>query len=339
MRSIRKAIVRVVLVLAGMIALQGAVRLCYEDWTSPTIWSKKERQELKGTLDTLYCGTSLTYCAFNTEVLDEAMGTNGFNLATASQPYIGTYYLIRETVDYNPIERIYLTVSLPPLRNDEVTTSHYVSAFENLCSWKWRLAYLTEVNREKVWISSMLYSTQVDHYFALEDVKKNLQKKLVTKQAPKSYAGRGHRLFSSVYKGRDRDYNLEMNTWDRNLGESQIQEEGLLYLEKIVEFCKEQEIELILVGLPYTQDFIDGAGDMEGFYQYIKGRSEEWGVDYYDFVMYKDRNEVFTNDMFRDVNHMNANGAEVFSKLLAEVMQSDNPQDYFYEEMSEFEQN
>ena len=338
MHSIRKALVEVILVLLIVAGVQKVTRFCYEDWSSPTIWSKQERKELEGTLDTLYCGTSLTYCAFNTEVLDEALGTESFNLGTASQPYMGTYYLIRETVDYNPVKRIFLTISLPPLLNDDIKTHDYVSPFENMYSWKWKLAYLSAVNDEDVWISSLLYSTQVEHYLALEEVKENLEHKIQIQKAPKSYAGRGYRLFSSVYKGRDREENLRMNTWIGELGASQVQEEGIYYLEKIAEFCKEQGIELIFVEPPYTQDFIDGGGDLDGFHQYILEKAEEWDVEYYDFVLYKDRKTVFTDDKFRDVNHMNSTGAELFSSLLAEVVQSENLQDYFYESLAQFEE-
>lgn len=334
MPSIRKAIGGIVLVTLIIVGVQAVTRFCYEDWSSPTIWSKKEREELKGTLDTLYCGSSLAYCAYNTEILDEAMGTNSFNLGTASQPYLGTYYLIKETVDENPVQRIYLTVAMPLFQNEDVQAHHYVSPFENMCSWKWKLAYLSEVNDQDVWMASMLYSTQVKDYLDYESVKDNLQNKLEIKTAPKSYAGRGYRTFTATYKGRDRENNLKMNTW---VDESKVLDEGRYYFEKIIEFCQEEEIELILVAPPFTQDFINGAGDMDGFHQYIAGIAEKWGVAYYDFSLYKERQTVFTNELFRDVNHLNKNGATAFCNLLVEVMRSNHPQEYFYNSYTEFQ--
>lgn len=335
MRNIRKALLSFVLVAAIIGGIQMITRFCYEDWSSQTIWSKKEREELKGTLDTLYCGSSLTYCAYNTEILDEALGTNSFNLGTASQPYLGTYYLIKETVDNNPVERIYLTVAMPLFQNEDTQPHHYVSPFENMCTWKWKLAYLSEVNDQDVWMASMLYSTQVKDYLNLETVKENLVNKTKTQTAPKSYAGRGWRSFSSKYKGRERKSNYDMNVW---VDESNVLEEGRYYFEKIIDFCEKKEIELILVAPPFTQDFIDGAGNMEGFYQFVKKIADDHGVSFYDFSLHKERKEIFKNNLFRDVNHLNKNGAAAFCELLIEVEQSDDPRMYFYESYAEAEE-
>lgn len=337
MRNIRKAVIRVLLVFVLLIALQGVVRLCYEDWSAITLWSKQERKELDGTLDTLYCGTSLAYYAFNPEILDAELGTSGFNLGTAAQPYVGTYYLIQEAVEKNPIKQIYLSVSLPSLLKQEIYTHNYVSAFENMNSWKWKLAYLTAVNKEEVWIASLLYSTQVDDYRDTSAVKTNIEKKLLGAEAPKGYGGRGYRVTNAVFKGRDREENLEVNTWYEDQDESRIVTESITYLEKIVEFCKENEIELTLIGLPYTQLFIDGGGDMDGFHEYMTGKAEEWGVDFYNFILYKDRVSVFTDETFKDGQHLNYTGGERLSYALAEVLQSDDPASYFYDSLEEFE--
>ena len=53
-------------------------------------------------------------------------------------------------------------------------------------------------------------------------------------------------------------------------------------------------------------------------------------------MLYKERQTVFTNDLFEDYKHMNVEGSEVFSELLAEVLQSSDPQEYFYDSMEEF---
>lgn len=339
MRGVRKAMIRVLLVAVFVIALQEGVRLCYQDWTNATFWSKKERNELEGTLDTLYCGTSLAYYAFNPEIIDAEMGTSGFNLATAAQPYIGTYYLIRETVEKNPIEQIYLTISLPSLLKAEAYLQNYLSAFENMCSWKWKLAYLTAVNQEEVWLASLLYTTQVDSYMAPGEVKENLTKKLLEPRFPNNYAGKGYRVSHKVFKGRDRKENQKKNTWYEGSNEDRIQEEAITYLEKIVEFCKENDIELTLVGPPYTKVFTEGAGDMDGFHQYVKGKADEWGVDFYNFVLYKNKQTVFPDEVFKDAHHLNAAGGDAFSHALVEVMQSDDPYSYFYDSMAEFGTN
>ena len=328
MHNIRKAVYKFFLVVFFVAALEGGARLCYENWVTQTVQSKMERGKLKGTIDTLYCGNSLTYYAYRPQVLDEALGTSSFNLATASQPYIGTYYLIRDAVEDNPVRQIYVTVALPPLK-EKAGTRHYVSGFENMCNWKWKLRYLLAVQKEDVWISSLLYTTQIEDYFDLESIKSNLRNKLVTKSTSSNYAGRGYRYTEDVFQGRENEKNGRTNSWSAQNGEEQVQEEALQYLEKIADFCKEKGIHLTFVMMPYTQAYLDGAKDLEEFHTYFKEKSEMWGADFLNFIFYKDRESIFTDDKFKDDHHMNAKGSEAFCKIFAEVIQSGRPEDYF----------
>lgn len=338
MRNIRKAIYKFLLVVFFVVALQSGARLCYENWVNQTVQSKMEREKLKGTIDTLYCGNSLTYYAFSPQVLDEVLGWSSFNLATASQPYIGTYYLIRDAVEDNPIEQIYVTVALPPLK-EQAGTRHYVSGFENMCNWKWKLRYLWAVQKEDVWVSSLLYTTQIEDYLDLKGVKSNLRGKLVTKATPSNYAGRGYRYTEDVFEGRENEQNGRVNSWSAESEEQQVQEEALRYLEKIAVFCEERGIRLTFVTMPYTQAYLDGAKDLDAFHEYIAGKAEEWGADFWNFMLYKDREHIFTDDKFKDDHHMNAKGSEAFCSIFAQVVQSEQPKDYFYERMEEFDGN
>lgn len=337
MRKIKKAVFRFFLVIFIIVALEGAVRLCYESWVNQTVQSKMERKKLEGTIDTLYCGNSLTYYSFNPEILDEALGTNSFNLATASQPYIGTYYLIRDAVEKNPIDQIYVTIALPPLK-ERSSTRYYVSGFENMSTWKWKLRYLMEVQKEDVWITSLLYTTQVENYLDVESVKANLLNKLIKKEPSSNYAGRGYRQIDTEFEdeGREEKENGRVNLWNGAKGEEQIQEEALTYLKKIADFCNDQGIHLTFVTLPYTQTYLDGARDLDDFNEYFQEKSEEWGADYLNFMLYKDREKVFTNEKFKDDRHMNVKGSEAFCRLFAEIKRSDHKEDYFYDSMKDF---
>lgn len=336
MRRVGKAIIRVFLVFVFVIALQEAVRFCYENWSSITIWSKKERQGLEGTLDTLYCGTSLVYDGINPEIMDGKLGTNSFNVASAGQPIIGSYYLLRETAEKNPIKQVYLSIPMPSLLKEEAYLQNYLSAFENLGSWKWKLKYLSAVNKEEVWTAALFYTTQVESYIAPGTIKKNIKNKLLLQEPPQIYGGRGYRLSDTIFTGRVRKENDTKNTWYESGNESRIQEEALIYLERMADFCKEEGIELIFIGMPYPQVYIDGAGDIDGFHRYIQEKADSFGVEFYDFVYYKEREEVFTDEKFKDDHHLNTAGGNIFSGILAEVLQSGEPAAYFYDSVDEF---
>ena len=337
MRNFRKVAARVLVVFLVVCIFEGAVRYCYEPWNEWTSISKQERTELKGTIDTLYCGTSLAYRAFNPVVLDEKLGTNSFNLSTAGQPLMGAYYLIRESVEENPVRRIYIGLSLPLLKSDHEDIS-YVSAYENLRTWKWRIRYLLALHKERILVTSLLYSTRVDTYVDPQNVKKNLTNKL-TNETSGRYGRRGYRNNEGrpYAGGTAKKDNRAIDNWYASLGESQIQEEALVYLDKIADLCREKDIELTFVILPATQKYLDGIQDLDALCAYYRELAQRMDARLYDFVLYKDRKEVFTDEAFKDWKHFRALGGDAFNEIFAEVLASDHPQDYFYSSVSEFE--
>lgn len=335
MRSFKKVAVRICAVLAFVIVFESVVRYAYEGWKTRTVVSKMERDELKGTIDTLFCGTSVVYRGFNPVLYDEKMGTNSFNLATASQPIKGTYYLIRDTVEENPVKEIYLGITIPNL-TAKCLDIHYVSAFENMRTWKWKIRYLLSLKSEPITTTALFYSTRVEDYFRIDTVLTNLKSKLRNKKS-NAYGKRGFRAAKAVYQGGNgSEKNSDGNYWDGARGAEQIQPETLEYLKKIAEFCREKDIKFTIVVLPLTQDYIDGAGDLDDMNRVCRELAEELDIDFYNFLLYKDRLSEFGNDKFKDLKHFNKSGGNTFTKLLTEVVTSDDPQEYFYDTMEEF---
>ena len=61
MRNIRKIFVRAAAVLVFLFVLESTVRFLYEPYNTYSILSTEEYEELKGTLDTLFVGSSHSY--------------------------------------------------------------------------------------------------------------------------------------------------------------------------------------------------------------------------------------------------------------------------------------
>lgn len=337
MKNVKKIVVRICAVLLFVAGFEFMTRFCCESWKTYLLTSKRERSEMKGTVETLYCGTSLAARAFLPAVLDERLGTTGFNLATNSQPIRGTYYLIRETVEENPVKQINLALSISSLK-ETATTQTYLSAWENLRTARWKVLYLLSVRDEGLTVSSLLYSTRIDEFPDIKTAKGNVKNKLKKTKVKKYYGQRGWRASRKYYQGENAGKsNGVLNYWDGSEGAAQINEESLEYLHKIADFCRAEDIELNLVFLPVTQDYIDGAGDLDNLDNVCCALAEEMGAGYYNFMLYKERQKVFTNDKFGDTKHFNVEGGPLFSELFAEVLQSGDPQAYFYDFMEEFE--
>lgn len=338
MRNFSKVMIRVCVVLLFVFGLQSAVRFGLENWKLATVMSKQEREELEGTIDTLYCGTSIAYCAYNPLVLDEKLGTFSFNLGTASQPCVGTYYLVRETVEKNPVKQIYLTISIPTLKAERLP-ERYLSAFETMRSAKWKLAYLAAVKDNDLTTQALFYSTRVEpeEYTKTEKIRSNIKNKRNPGKKVEGYEERGFRSCEKYYHSEGPIKNSENNYWHGDQGAAQMDPEAVTYMKKLAEFCKKEEIKLTMVVVPWSQDYIDAAGDLDNMDQVCRELAEEMGVDYYNFLLYKNRQELFSNYAFKDEQHLNTTGGNMFSSLLADVVMSDDPESYFYKSMADFE--
>lgn len=338
MRNFSKIMIRVCVLFAFVIALECGIRFCYENWKLATVMSKQERKDLEGTLDTLYCGTSIAYCAYNPVVLDEELGTSSFNLGTASQPCVGTYYLVRETVEKNPVKEVYLTISLPTLKAERLP-QRYLSAYETMRSPKWKLAYLAAVRDNDLTTQALFFSTRVEteEYTDFKQIRNNIVNKLHPGKKVEGYEERGFRSCEKYYCSEGPLNNSENNYWHGDQGADQLDQEAVIYMKKLAQFCKMKGIKFTLVIVPWSQDYIDAAGDLDDMDHVCRELAEEMGVDYYNFLLYRDRKTVFTDYMFKDEQHLNTTGGNTFSKLLAEVVTSGDPDSYFYESMAEFD--
>lgn len=337
MRNIKGAVLRCILILLFVTGLEAASRLCYEEWSEQTVQSKLERKQLEGTLDTIYCGSSLVYRAFNPEVIDDLLGTNSFNLGTASQNFRGSYYLMRETAEHNPITTVVQGISLVSLKKER-NAAQYLSAFENMEDWRWKLRYLVDVNWEEVWIPALFYSTQIEGLTDVSSVRENLEKKLA-QEVSEEYLGRGWRAGDGIFAETEYNGNNEDARWIAEEGESQVLEEALDYLNKMAAYCREEGIRLVVVNLPWTECYTRGAQDLDDMHQFFEQWAAEQGVEYLDFALYKERQKEFGNEMFLDEKHLNRQGGLRFSALFAEVLESDRPEEYFYTSMEQFEGN
>lgn len=338
MRNFSKVMIRVCVLLLFVIGLESAIRFCCENWKLATVMSKQERKELEGTLDTLYCGTSIAYCAYNPVILDEKLGTSSFNLGTASQPCVGTYHLVRETAEKNPIKEIYLTISIPTLKAERLP-QRYLSAFETMRSLKWKLGYLAAVKDNDLTTQALFYSTRVEpeEYTKTKKIRSNIENKKNPGKKVEGYEERGFRTCEKYYHSEGPIKNSKNNYWFGEQGDAQLDPEAVTYMKKLAAFCKKKDIKMTMVVVPWSQDYIDAAGDLDDMDRVCRELTEEMGIEYYNFLLYKNREKLFTNYVFKDEQHLNTTGGNLFSALLADVVASEDPDSYFYESMADFE--
>jgi hypothetical protein len=326
MHNFKKIFPRLILLLVFVFLLEKGVRFLYEPYDQYSIYANREYQENIGKIDTLFLGTSRTYSSCDPAVYDELMNANSFNMGTGSQSITDSYFILKDALRLNPIKTVYLEVSVPTLKKIQ-NDSSTIGSFNRVSSLFGKLEMASAAQKNGLQMRELFFSTRVSDYFDFDAVVKNVSYKLSSDrntppQMPKndpSYLYKGFISSSREYTGKMKTTeNKSKHRWSR----SSISSERMNSLLDIIDLCQKNEVELILFSPPITENFLSLVGDIDDMHACYQTIADTYGIRFFDMNLYKNKNEVFPNSLFRDRMHMNIKGAETFTGILAELTQS-----------------
>ena len=97
------------------------------------------------------------------------------------------------------------------------------------------------------------------------------------------------------------------------------------YLDKILELCRQHNIEVILVATPLSKNALCEAANLQDFYVWYQTLAEKQGSKFFDFNLYREKEALLPDEtMFFDRLHLNDEGATRFSQRFAELMAREN---------------
>ena len=107
----------------------------------------------------------------------------------------------------------------------------------------------------------------------------------------------------------------------------------------MINYCEEHHISITFMTLPMSDFYImqGGAEDYDGFANEVREVLEISGskIDYIDFNLMKTEYLNLQERDFRDISHLNSEGAEKVSVLLADLESEENKDQFFYSSYQE----
>lgn len=268
--------------------------------------------KLDKNINTVVLGDSQSQTAFN-----DSLTANAVNYSHNSEHFFLTYNVLKLIVKNNPqIRTLILGCSF-----------HSISAFNE--------RYLFGERNKPDNFSKLFYP----RYFSMLDNESKLF--LIERNLPgviKSFRGIALDMITSFtenyskyqdypfvgryYPGRVRTFNdsliKESVVWHfySDSTETQLEEFSSLqseYLEKIISFCKEHDIKVILLNTPVHELYYKQIPEkyMSHYYSYMKELEKNDNVTLYDYYNYK-----LPDEYFGDGNHLNRTGASVFTPMI-----------------------
>jgi hypothetical protein len=237
---------------------------------------------------------------------------DAFNYSFSGETFIGTYYRLRSRIDKMPkLETIVLPVSYASFSAKRRLAAHSFSFIS-----PWDLVELSQIRGKTVFSRKI---TETFAAFRQRSVNK-MYRKIVELIVLGEIQNKTEMVDGFLIENKSHfNRNNAKKAVDRLLTGANPMDQGLLlYFKKILELCREKNINVVTVSLPMSDYFIELASRHVTM-AHIKTAVID-NPEYHQFICaHFDYTNLLSgrNEMFHDQNHLNMAGAAIVSRQLA----------------------
>ena len=308
--------------------------LAVNDVSSYTRVTMHELYEQKN-IDVLFCGASLSYRSFDTEILDEELGVNTFNSGTSAQPIDVTYYLLKDCLHRHDIKRVF--VELSPIMAVQKEAKDRTAAD---MTGVYLVSDYMEWNLNKV--RMLLGASEPELYANSFLVPKRYWKNACDLQ---SMIGVFREKCSDSYKDFRYDSLFHETEWYKGKGyvecKTEVREgefddayanndirltnvstDWHYYVNEIIKLCEIEGVELTFICAPLSEYLLAAFGrTYNDYHNMVADMAEKAGIEFWDFSLVRDEYLLMSASDYMDSAHLNMYGAQKFSRLIAQVIE------------------
>lgn len=319
MRSIRKILVTALILIVTTVLFGHFFYYIYEPHGEMVTVRRMDFQEENGKIEVAIFGTSLAMNGLDPMVFDEKLGLNTFNFATSKQDLECSYYLMEQIDRDNPLKMVVMNISGATLKENDSEAENYA---RNKAVWD---AYYTRDSKvrhffdlygmkeyEKVLMYS--YNMHDSNLISLNKINNNIYYKNhvdeLLEKMPEKYAGKGHVSNPNNIKPgtRIRDEYIVAKSYEEDV----INEENIKYLKKMLSYCQENGIRMVMVTTPPSPAIIDLLTGKEEMYAFYSDLANEYGAEYY-YYSEEELKATYDTPYYFEWSHLNTHGAAILS--------------------------
>lgn len=299
--------------------------------SSTELWDKYRAYE-KGSLDTIYVGTSACYEGIDPSVVDGITGYSSYNMGSNAESLRQSKRAIRAAIDDHQIKRVVLVLDETLLQEGKEQFARPEAAFiqaqnrgqgpleriQNDASYLFNDKYIGAPESINFWFP-WTYNRIKDFKTFKKELKVKLgMEEMEMKDWNNIREADGFKPFKKKI-----NYNKIKSVSSTSWSASMMSEKGMTYLQDVIDLCKDSDVELIIITPPYPTSVVLSYGyTYEERHAYIESWLEERGLSYYDFNMAKESLYEKEPEYFKDWDHNNKYGAQAFSEALGDFLLS-----------------
>lgn len=252
--------------------------------------------------DVMFFGSSNAYCSFNPLVLWEQTGVKSYVFATQQQPSWATYHYMVDAIKRQDLDLAVVDVLMFARVEDYYDDGVNYTFCDNMPLSENKLelikASAPEGERFNLACRFMKYHSRWNE-LTREDFE--------YRRSKMSDYSKGYCVLTSA-DAEAQHYDVSEVTDCTDLTEK-----NLLYLNKIIDLCEKQGVELMLVKTPSN-----ATGEEKKYYNAVEASAKARGVEFVDYNLCYDEIGLDLTQDFYDKTHLNIFGAEKFTKYFAE---------------------
>jgi hypothetical protein len=294
--------------------------------------------------DLVIVGGSRTFRSFVPSILEEELGFDCvINGGSALQSLSGSYYQLKELTERFHPKYAVLAVTWNGLTYGIGTQSNLI-VLDRLTGLN-KLEFIKNGFTDDDRIFALLKSYRFRKNLTAEDLAEiHEDKRILAENKGRPFVKEGDIYsdtgfvysYESIPQGNVPITHHGIYDW------TEIHEDRVEYLDKIVGLCKEKDIKLMLVSAPSTLMQVYNIDSYQMAVDYYEEYAAKNGLIYHNLNYLKDREELLPDTVFMDYNHLNGEGAEalsrVYARILAEDLAGGDTASYFYRDFYELQE-
>lgn len=267
----------------------------------------------KNTIDVLFLGSSHCMSSFSPQEIYDSHGLRTYNLATQQQSLLVSYFWLKEALRYQHPSVVVLDTHICfPFDSEEPLNSSEAAVRLAMDSMRWskvKVEAVAEIcKNDDMQSAASYYNPLIRFHTRWINLKED---DFTFFELSGHNEMKGYVLLSDYY-GRENYQPFKTGSSDTMTEMVPLMEE---YLDKIVELCMENKIQLVLVKTPSATATIERYNCMTAY-------AQEHQIEYYDFneiSLYSEIDYQFSTDN-HDSGHVNYWGAKKISTKIAEIL-------------------
>lgn len=293
----------------------------------------------------IFIGASRTYRTFVPEIFESELELdNVINAGSSSQPYSASYYQLKDLlVDFTP-KYVVLGVTGDKLVSSDLDQGKMI-VWDRIRHKHIRTAFWCNCleNSEKLYsLNSYRYRDNLSFTNIKEIRDEHIKIKNDSYKGDKSqteyYADTGFIYSNSTY-----DNGTIPICGEADYSKDNIIDSNKTWLDKIVDLCKQNNIELFLVTGPTSMMRIYNIDNYQEANDFYNNYAKENNIVYHNLNLLKNRESILPDTFMHDYNHVNGEGAEIVSRIYAEILinylNDNDTSEYFYQSVNELKKS